>query len=720
MWRYLKLEELANMTSTSVLIFLYCLVRFACNSHAMTIAVTPPSSAMTTAVATTAAEAVYADTVSTNTTAATTTEITTDTHKTGSAATNETSLTPDSPCLPQCSVCERDSISGEVYKVKCSGVNPLNIPDTVQEMEISNCSLPGGILNKDILANKSKLQLLMLERCGINTISSDALQKLSSVSRLYLNNNNISFIEHRTFQNLTNLKELNLASNSITSINDDTFFGLPNVIFLALSNNNITTIAPNSFKYVQNVEGIFLASNKINSLDSSIFSGLSALRMVDVSNNNIKAIPDATFSDTSLEYLDLTSNRLQSVPAEAIQRVLGSLQDLFLGYNQITTLDANIFEGFKFNSLKLNGNNLSNIDSLAFNNVTAVITDLRDNRLKTLPIELLYFLQESLSVYIGNNPWLCNCDTLWFLKFIREEAELSNLFKYKESELSQDPTCGEPATYENVIFLDAVSLVEAQCQTTTSVSSTTIVTTDLEISTTDVTSTVTDVEADLATTAVMDTSTTSTDTTTTKSETTINQAETKGYVTTVSDNSTIAATLRGTESVITQTVVTSGQHLSSKTVTPTPTAKDREMTELTTKKVRSRKPIKDTSLNNPLAPKTKTALGVVFGSLGVILMLVGLHVAFRKFNLRSKLRPKRLILPQHVQPNTIPPSPASVNPTTTSTPDTKPTAERNANDRTERNEDLMTEDKRSEMKDEIKGGEYATTNSCPSLPQIEV
>ncbi|XP_041349369.1 protein slit-like [Gigantopelta aegis] len=648
----------------------------------------------------------------------------------------ETSL-PKSSCPSECSVCERDVVTGDVFKVKCTGINPIYIPDTVQEMELSNYSVPDGVLNKDILANKLHLQYLMLEQCGINTIAGDAFQKLSSLSRLYLNGNNISVIGSGTFQNLNGLKELNLAGNSLTSISEDTFSGLSNLTFLALMNNKIASIAANSFRHLQNVQGIFLSSNQINYFDSSVFSGSSTLLMVDVSNNNIKAIQEIAFSGTSLEFLDLTSNQLQNVPVEAIKHMSGTLHDLYLGHNQITTLEANVFEGFNFNSLKLSGNRLSNIDALTFNNATAIITDLSDNRIKTLPFEFLSFLEQSLSVYLGDNPWSCSCDTFWFVQFIREQAELSNFLKYKESEFSSDPTCGEPTAFEAMLFVDVASFLKADCKTTISTTAD-VTTAETNVATT-TTDTVLSTKASATrhgemTTAFVELTTTSTDTTTanrarTKRDTATNTFDktpessidvwTKGTYTTTPTTDT-PITSESTESAITEVVLTNVKDNVTTTDAPIPPKGAHWTTSTTTVKVKTRQLIRDKVSNRRLTAKTKIVLGVLFGTLSVIFVLFGLHIAFRKFNIRSKLCPKKPILPKHRVPNAIPAPPVSTNPKSNNCPVTKADAKGNVDDVTARDGDQTMEDKTSKVEDERRRRGTASSILRPPLPPVQV
>uniref|UniRef100_A0A3B4WKA4 Leucine rich repeat containing G protein-coupled receptor 6 n=1 Tax=Seriola lalandi dorsalis TaxID=1841481 RepID=A0A3B4WKA4_SERLL len=172
-----------------------------------------------------------------------------------------------------------------------------------------------------------QLQTIHFYENPIQFVGKSAFQFLPKLHTLSLN----GATQIREFPDLkgtTSLEILTLTRAGLSALPLDLCEQLPRLRVLELSYNQIEDLP--SFYHCSALQEIGLQHNQIRRIESSTFQQLTSLRALDLSWNMIEWIhPDAFASLHSLIKLDLTENRLSSVPVAG----LGSLTHLKLRGN---------------------------------------------------------------------------------------------------------------------------------------------------------------------------------------------------------------------------------------------------------------------------------------------------------------------------------------------------------------------------------------------------
>ena len=119
------------------------------------------------------------------------------------------------------------------YFVNCSNTSLHNIPSIylthVQELLLNDNNIP--CLENDSFISKglTELFVLVLDRCGLQTIELGAFNGLTELTVLSMQQNGIREITRRTFENMNDLEYLGLEYNGIECLDVDVFCGLPNL-----------------------------------------------------------------------------------------------------------------------------------------------------------------------------------------------------------------------------------------------------------------------------------------------------------------------------------------------------------------------------------------------------------------------------------------------------------------------------------------------------------
>ncbi|XP_067684464.1 serine-rich adhesin for platelets-like [Haliotis asinina] len=385
----------------------------------------------------------------------------------------ETTTLPTCPL--ECSKCETDPVSGQIVKVVCSGISPVVVPNTVQEMTLSDYVIRGGIMDGSFLANKGNLKSVTLTNYGITSFATGTFRDTPLLQRVTVSNSNLAVIPENVFENMTSLQQVSLTGNRLTELSFSTLTNLSSLMFLDLSNNSFTSFDSSSMATATSLQGLSLAQNKLTSLTSQMFSSLQSLQILILFDNQISQISDQAFADTPLIQLNLANNNLTSFPSRALNSVSNSLRIIDIADNMISQLENFVCPGLELSELILAGNRISTIDDNAFVNCTVGITDLEANSLTTVSPFFKDFVLRSDSVYISENPWVCDCNSAWFAEFIRDIGSV----KYKRFTDAPDPDCGSPSDFERTYLKDAAGRLEVLCQSTTILPSTDHLTSDV-------------------------------------------------------------------------------------------------------------------------------------------------------------------------------------------------------------------------------------------------
>ncbi|KAG8587130.1 hypothetical protein GDO81_005580 [Engystomops pustulosus] len=287
-----------------------------------------------------------------------------------------------------------------------------------------------------------------------------------NLAYLDLSYNKLDFASFNAFQELNKLEVLDVSYNKhyfiVEGVTHHLNFteNLHKLNILNLSWNEISTLTECEIKS-KSLKELRFAGNRLNVLwkkgDSrclSIFKQMTNLSLLDISYNKISTIPDEAFLNlptnlselhlshngleffawknlkyfTNLMVLDLSNNKLTMIMAH-LSNYTKSLQTLIISYNLIQTLA----EGFLFKAMSLTHLDLS-LNSIQSINKSIFLSGT-DNYLKVLKLK--------------GNPFDCTCEitdlVLWILK--------NNVTIPR---LATDVTCATPANWKKrgIVYFD--------------------------------------------------------------------------------------------------------------------------------------------------------------------------------------------------------------------------------------------------------------------------
>ncbi|KAG5897703.1 hypothetical protein JTB14_007541 [Gonioctena quinquepunctata] len=206
---------------------------------------------------------------------------------------------------------------------------------------------------------------------GITTCDNEVLQKnvplrVNDYKNLLQLKGNYQSIPKGTFKLLTELKTLYISFDNVKNLEDGSFQGLYNLETLSLYSNQLEIINDGVFRDCRNLKKLNLGSNKIYEIESRVFDDTVILSELDLRFNDLQNIPGALAKLKSLELLNLSNNKLKSVPFNSFNN-LNKLQVLDLSDNQITTLENGALSGlYNLKELNLKSNYLRNLNTQDF------------------------------------------------------------------------------------------------------------------------------------------------------------------------------------------------------------------------------------------------------------------------------------------------------------------------------------------------------------------
>ncbi|XP_063707952.1 protein slit [Culicoides brevitarsis] len=170
---------------------------------------------------------------------------------------------------------------------------------------------------------------------------------------------------------------------------------------------------------------------------------------LDLHNNEIVYLAEDGISLLSkLRVLRINNNKIISIP-ENFLSMSSSLLRLDISYNKIEMISRNTFKGPKaLRSLHLDNNLIQCIHGSTFKDLAELeILTLNNNSLSTIKEESLKGLVKLRTLRLSENPFNCNCELIWFIKFLRRNQRLApharcqtpeNLMFKKINEISYD------------------------------------------------------------------------------------------------------------------------------------------------------------------------------------------------------------------------------------------------------------------------------------------
>ncbi|XP_067863954.1 fibromodulin a [Heptranchias perlo] len=229
--------------------------------------------------------------------------------------------------------------------------------------------------------NATGLVWVVLHRNKISNekIGKKVFSKLKNLERVYLGHNSLTKIP---FPLPRSLRELRVAGNKISKVQSNVLEGLDNLTMLLLNDNQLEDIGGSlkvlkslSFLDLSNnhlkklpdelpdtLHQLYLDFNHISTIPKEYFRKFPKLQYARISNNELtdKGIPLNTFNVSSLIELDLSHNKLQTIPP-----VNENLENLYLHANKIKEITVDSFcktmglmNFSKIQVLRLDGNSI--------------------------------------------------------------------------------------------------------------------------------------------------------------------------------------------------------------------------------------------------------------------------------------------------------------------------------------------------------------------------
>lgn len=217
------------------------------------------------------------------------------------------------------------------------------------------------------------MEILLLEKNGCPC----QVQKLpANIRVLFLNGNGITELcgAHCTHSHSLSLKGLewlnilNVSSNNINSIESDAFKDTMHVQTIDLSHNYIGSVSEHVFRGLSNLKELRMSHNLLQIVPN--MGSLNSLRYLDLANNYIEGATNLDYLKfiETLEWLDLSNNRIKVLPMMLIYHKKSIEWNLLLKNNSIVDIDDlftdkcleiqlilhlqnNPFSFFKFNTL---------------------------------------------------------------------------------------------------------------------------------------------------------------------------------------------------------------------------------------------------------------------------------------------------------------------------------------------------------------------------------
>ncbi|KAM8783765.1 amphoterin-induced protein 1 [Rhynchonycteris naso] len=144
----------------------------------------------------------------------------------------------------------------------------------------------------------------------------------SYTAQLDLSHNNLSRLRAEwTPTRLLYLHSLLLSHNQLNFISSEAFSPVPNLRYLDLSSNQLRTLDESLFSELRVLEVLLLYNNHIMAVDRSAFEDVAQLQKLYLSQNQISRFPLELVRLPKLALLDLSSNKLKTLPLSDLQKL---------------------------------------------------------------------------------------------------------------------------------------------------------------------------------------------------------------------------------------------------------------------------------------------------------------------------------------------------------------------------------------------------------------
>lgn len=262
----------------------------------------------------------------------------------------------------------------------CDSLNLKNIPFVptgIKYLYLQNNHIEE--IKAGVFDNVTDLRWLVLDNNDITTdkIQSGTIDKLGKLEKLLFSYNQLSKPPSLSSKSLDEVKFI---GNKLTTFPSGLLSGMENLTTIHLAKNKLTTEGlAGAFKGLKSLMLLDLSENKLKKLPTGISA---SLLMLYADNNEIESIPSGYLAKLpELQYLRLSHNKLvdSGIPAGVFN--VTSLLELDLSFNKLQTIPE-INESLEH--LYLQVNQISKFD---LNNICKIISPVNYSRLKSLRLD---------------------------------------------------------------------------------------------------------------------------------------------------------------------------------------------------------------------------------------------------------------------------------------------------------------------------------------------
>ncbi|RXM34785.1 Amphoterin-induced protein 3 [Acipenser ruthenus] len=166
---------------------------------------------------------------------------------------------------------------------------------------------------------------------------------------LDLSHNVLAQLGNGGFSGLPRLRTLRLAHNQLQQISEGAFWNASSLRHLDLSFNKLEVVEQHYFQELVNLEVLLLFKNSISRVDSQALAGLGNLHKVYFSLNLLTNFPFFSIQEPShplLNTLDISSNRLRTLPIEKVKALPANVRNGLYLHNNPLTCECSLYKMF--------------------------------------------------------------------------------------------------------------------------------------------------------------------------------------------------------------------------------------------------------------------------------------------------------------------------------------------------------------------------------------
>ena len=322
----------------------------------------------------------------------------------------------DSTCPDMCRC-----MSGSITSVTvCNSANllevPLGIPNDTNELILNNNAL--SILPQDSFIHLPKVYRLIMRKCRINTIEPNAFRGLSNLRELDMKWNLIYQIESFAFSGLPKLRVLLLDYNNIHFIYNFAFFGLELIRLSLEVNPFLEDITMDAFNGSSVEEVSFYNASLTSASVSSLSLLQSSLRQLSIIHNRRPLVVSPyVFQGFKFQSLKLSHSQLKDT---FFLRYI-SVEDLSLSGNDLVHVNFSQYHNLNnVRVLRLEKTQFSEPEGSLFKGLKRLEElHLGSNDIRTLPESMRVVFSRLRVLGLKSNPLHCNCKLSWFQRWVR-------------------------------------------------------------------------------------------------------------------------------------------------------------------------------------------------------------------------------------------------------------------------------------------------------------